>query len=409
VDGIGDTISLWIFYALSQKYLHKSLYADPTASVERGTTQACCARFPYVSPYDCLCEPLPTNFFQHSESSVVLVAFVTLLLIHYSVSLIRSQNLPKPDKPDVVLNSCILLFLAPAAATLGLSRWSVSWMNWIICHYTALASGLLILLRTLKDLELYIERYIRVNANLQPRGITLGASLWSFLRFSIGMSWSFMCFTVTLNCFYSSKKNTDMIFNSSLFANLFSVASSPFALIGICVFCVQLYFFTVHLLACFVSMKAEMPEALIRDSHVSTFLLFFGGGIIYSLFGHPVLMSFPHFFVTKLLSNVRAMTQSLVNVANSPISFWFRARLFLVYLILLVIPLCETYACIKLYGLFGSLVICALISMTFCIEIMDLAITNAVDGVRMACPWDTIMDAIRFIQVSMFNHAGMTV
>jgi hypothetical protein len=411
LDGIGDTFSLWIFYALSQQYLHQSLYTDPTVSVERGTTQACCARFPYVPPYDCFCEPLPSNSVQHSESSVVLVAFVTLLLIHRWTSLIRKQNLPNPDQHDIVLKSGILLFLAPAAATLGLPQWLVSWTNWIICHCTALLGGFIILLRTLRDLVLHIKHYDRVDVYLQSREVTLDTALWCFLRFPVGMSWLFMCFMSTLNYFYSSKKNAGVLFNSSLFANLFSVTSSPFAFIGMCVFCGQLYFFTVHLFACFISMKAELPGAFNPNSHTVIFWLAFGEGINYYIFGIPIFLSLPHIFVILLLPTVLVMTQLLVSVANLAVSFWFRARTFLVYLILLVIPLCETYACIKLYGLFGSPVICALTSTTFCIEIMGLAITNivyAVDGMRIARPWDTIMDATRFIQVSMFDHDKIT-
>lgn len=403
VDTIGDTLSLWIFYTLSQKYLQRSLNTGRNVPDERTTTDACCARFPYVLQHECLCEPISNNVVQNDQALILLIAYMTFISIHRLTSLGRRAA---SGKSNSTLLSGVFLFLAPAGATLGLPQYFVSWINWIICHITAIWCGHSLLVRIHESLKLLFRHYEQVKDDLQQQGITLKDALWNFLRCSIGISWLFVGFVSMLNYLFSSRNATDVFLSSSYIANLLSMTSSPFAFIGMCVFCGQLYFFTLQVVACFVSMTIDTSGTFNRDTHASIFWLVFQEGIFYYLFGQPVHLSFFQIYFGLMLPSVFVLTQTLVRLTDLP-TRWLHVRAFLVYLVLPVISLSATYACTKIYGLFGSPVICMLTTTTFCIDIMSSAINSVmyvVDEMSPIRPWDTIMDASRFIQVRLFIH-----
>jgi hypothetical protein len=384
---IGDTCSLWIFYAISQKYVDASVRRDSASYFQQITTPACCARFPYVSPNECWCIPHITNASENGQLLPLTIAFTTVAISH------RLTNLAKKDK---TFENGVLFMIAPFMHLVGFTEWTVSWTNWIICNVVAIFEGLGVLAHTIQGFAALIQHYQQLYVILKQQGVAFEKALWAFHRFPLIISWLFAGFWFTSNYLYSTKTGNSHIVNF-----MDGVTSSPFTFTGQCAFSALLCSLLVWLFVCFISSTVDNTDLFNADVQLTFFWCFFAEGVLYYSFGQSIHLMFIHTYVLVVAPVVYKTTILLLNeVALS--SYWFDARARFVCLLVFATSLCSIYTAFKFYGLFSFSVICMLQSSPLCIEMMGFAITHtvyALETIISSYPWDTIVDLSSILQV----------
>jgi hypothetical protein len=277
---IGDTCSMWFFYALSQKYMDVLFHGASASSFQLTTTPAYSARYPYVSPTELTCLPEPVISTRDEHLPFLCVVYILAALFHHLTSAsFKSDHLYS----ESVLRSAVCLAVAPALLTAGLSEWAVGWINWAACHTVAAYGALCIVISLARRLHAHVAE-AKNDWQYEFHAMDRRRSVESVLLISCMI----ISLSSALNHFCNYESNVSTVPFFEILRD--SLTSSPFGFAGLCVACKLCSHVSQLLIACYIRLTVVNFGSAMANWHAAAEVdrLIFFRGLVYHLSGLPV-------------------------------------------------------------------------------------------------------------------------
>lgn len=384
---ISDQYSLWLFYALSQKWRDTSLHRDSVLKFQLATTHVCVARYPYVSPTEFMCMPESSKSTQEGHLSNLAVTYVVVATIHYLTSICQKVH---DKETDYIPRLGFCLVLAPALLTAGVFQWVFSWINLAACHFVAVCG----LCRFLKAIFLTTVACARETIQLSWEQLVNRCHPinwpWLTTGFMIGL----------ISTFNHWCRNETPV---SIISLKDSLTSSPIGFISL-IFASKLFYYIFRqLVVCFIRLTyADFGREVAKWRAETMFdRICLLKGLICYLSGLPVYLSIIHTYLGDVFCYVLISTRTLVQNAGIP-DFWLHARAFVIYAVLFICHTYTVYAVSTTYGFTSSPAIFVYHSLWICIEVSGSAavcVAYYLDNFAPINLRKNIYDVIRVIKV----------